>query len=169
MTGDTVKEFKAGTSKSRHGLTLGAMLGVFGLWVLLFAGEAVPDRLWLGTLNLVLGAAIALYAWRAGRPSGAQLRVDRRGVWFRDWGATLPWEEIDEVYQSGTRLQPFITLRVRDAASFLASLPEEEARKLRGNRLWKQPELRIPFGAVEATRQEILDAIEAGMERHGRI
>ena len=48
-------------------------------------------------------------------------------------------------------------------------LLEPDTRKRRGNRLWQRPELRIPFGAVETTRREILDAIEAGTERHGRI
>jgi len=41
-------------------------------------------------------------------------------------------------------------------------LPEDSRRKLKSNRLVRLPELRIPHGAVEATLDEILAAIEAG-------
>ncbi len=162
MSSGGAREFRASRSKTRHGAFLGTMLAVFGLWVIFLAGDTVPDRNWLGGLNLALGLAIALYAWTAGRNRGPNLRIDDRGIWFRDWGLAVPRRAIDQVYQTGTRLQPFITVRVEDARDFVASLPEKEARGLRGNRLWKAPEPRIPFGAVEATHQDILEAIEAG-------
>ena len=164
MSSGAAHEFRASRSKTRHGLFIGAMLAVLGFWVIFLAGESVPNRYWLGGLNLTLGLAIALYAWVAGRNPGAILRIDDRGVWFRDWGLGVPWRSIDDVYQTGTRLQPFITLRVADPERFVASLAENEARQLQGNRLWKTPEFRIPFGVVEASYQEILDAIKAGID-----
>jgi hypothetical protein len=164
MSSGDAREFRASQSKTRHGLFIGAMLAVFGFWALFLA---IPNRYWLGGLNLALGLGISLYAWVAGQSPGAALRIDDEGVWFRDWGLAVPWRAIDDVYQTGTRLQPFITLRVSDPKRFVASLAEKEASQLRGNRLWKPPELRIPFGVVEAPYQEILEAIKAGLRSNG--
>ena len=72
--------------------------------------------------------------------------------------------QVEAAYQTGSRLQPFVTLRVRDPDGFIASLGPAEAARLRGNRLWKRPELRIPNGAAEATQPEILAAIRTAME-----
>jgi hypothetical protein len=134
MSSDAAQEFRASQSKTRHGLFIGAMLAVFGFWALFLAGESIPNRYWLGGLNLALGLAISLYAWAAGRNPGAALRIDDGGVWFRDWGLAVPWPAIDDVYQTGTRLQPFVTIRVADPGRFVASLEEKKARRLRGNR-----------------------------------
>ena len=164
MSNGATHEFRASQSKTKHGLFIGAMLAVFGFWAIFLAGESIPNRFWLGGLNLALGLAIALYAWAAGRNPGTSLRIDDRGVWFRDWGLAVPWQAIDDVYQTGTRLQPFVTLRVTDPERFVASLAEDDARRLRGNRLWKPPEFRIPFGVVEAPYQEILGAIKARID-----
>jgi hypothetical protein len=167
MSSGDAREFRASQSKTRHGLFIGAMLAVFGFWALFLAGESIPNRYWLGGLNLALGLGISLYAWVAGQSPGAALRIDDGGVWFRDWGLAVPWPAIDDVYQTGTRLQPFVTIRITDPERFVASLAENEARKLKGNRLWKSPELRIPFGVVEAPYQEILEAIKAGLRSNG--
>ena len=164
MTEHPVQEFRIGRSKLRHGLAIAALGILIGVAVLRFAGESVPDRQWIGVLVMAFGLAIGVHAWRAGRAHGAQLRVDAAGVYFREWGATVPWCEIADVYQSGSRLQPFVTLRVRDPGRFLAGLPEADARRLSRNRLWKPPELRIPYNAVDASRDELLNAIETGIE-----
>ena len=163
MTRPTAIEFQAGQSKTRHGLIIGTLCASVGLAILLFAGESVPDRHWLGGLLVVIGAGVALYAWYTGQQAGTGLRIDENGVRLREWGLTVPWAVIEDVYQTGTRMQPFVTIKVRDAGAFLARLSQEEARGLRGNRLWKDPELRIPYNAVEATRDEMLDALQAGL------
>lgn len=163
MTERSVQEFGIGRSKLRHGLAIAALGILIGAAVLLFAGESVPDRQWIGVLLMALGLGVGVHAWRTGRWHGVQLRVDGAGVYFREWGATVPWGEIADIYQSGSRLQPFVTLRVRDPERFLAGLSEAEASRLGRNRLWKPPELRIPYNAVEATRDEVLAAIEAGL------
>jgi hypothetical protein len=163
MRDHPVQEFRIGQSKVRHGLVVAGLGMVVGAATLFFADDSVADRDWIGGLLLAFGLAIGVHAWRTGRRPGAHMRVDADGVYFREWGATVPWDEIAEVYQSGSRLQPFVTLRVRDPTRLLGVLPEDAARKLRRNRLWKPPELRIPYSAVEATREEILAAIQGGL------
>jgi len=165
MTNYPVQEFQIGRSKVRHGLAIAALCLLIGAATLALGDESLADRQWIGALLMALGLAIGVHAWLTGRRPGAHLRVDAAGVYFRDWGATLPWGEIADVYQSGSRLQPFVTLRLRHPRRFLAGLAEEEARRLDRNRLWKPPELRIPYSAVEATRDEVLAAIEAGLGR----
>ena len=66
------------------------------------------------------------------------------------------------------RQDPHARTGLGEPQQFLDSLDEAEARGLRRNRLWKQPELRIPYNAVEASRDELLAAIEAGMKEYGR-
>ena len=163
MTEGPVQEFQIGQSKARHGLVIAAISILVGVGTLLFADESVADSQWIGPLLVALGIGIGVHAWRTGRTQGAHLRVDASGVYFREWDATVPWSEIADVYQSGSRLQPFITLRIGDPERLLASLPQDEARKLKRNRLWKPPELRIPYSAVEASRDEILGAIQNGL------
>ena len=164
MTGPRVIEFQPGRSRPRNGAIIGALCTLVGLAILLFAGEEVPDRHWVGGLMLVLGPGIALHAWRRGRPGGVHLRIDGEGVYFRDWGLTVPWREIEDVYQTGSRLQPFVALKIRSPQGLLAALGDDDARALRRNPLWRDPELRIPFSAVEASRDELLGAIESGLK-----
>jgi hypothetical protein len=163
MTEGPVQEFQIGQSKARHGLVIAAITILVGAGILLFADESVTDSDWIGAVLVAMGFGIGVHAWRMGQTPGAHLRIDAAGVYFREWGATVPWREIADVYQSGSRLQPFVTLRIGDPERFLAGLPQEEARKLKRDRLWKSPELRIPYSAVEASRDEILAAIQNGM------
>lgn len=169
MVESSTREFQIGRSKTRNGLIIAGLCAVIGLAMILFSGEAVPDQRLVGALVLVLGLAVGFHAWRTGRPDGAHLRLDAAGVYFREWGAEIPWSAIADVYQSGARLQPFITLRIRDPEGLLAALPPDQARALRGNRLWKAPELRIPYHAVEASRDEVLAAIEDGLRYYGGV
>ncbi len=163
MTEGPVQEFQIGQSKARHGLVIAAICVLAGAGTLVFADESVADSNWIGAVLVALGIGIGVHAWRTGRTPGAHLRVDAAGVYFREWGATVPWREIADVYQSGSRLQPFVTLRIGDPERFLAGLPQEDARKLRRDPLWKPPELRIPSSAVEASRDELLATIENGL------
>lgn len=163
MTDGPIREFQIGQSKARHGLLIAGLSILVGLGTLAFGDKSVADSPWIGALLVVLGLAIGLHAWRTGRTPGAHLRLDAAGIYFREWDTTIPWREIADVYQSGSRLQPFITLRIGDPERLLANLPEAEARGLTRNRLWKKPELRIPYSAVEASRDEILAAIREGL------
>lgn len=162
-----VREFHASAAKTRHGLILAGLLAAIGIWILLFGGATVEDHRLTGGLALGLAAAVGGTVWWKARGGGALLRVDNEGVWFKDWGLAVPWQSIEDVYQSGTRLQPFVTLRLRDPEAFLAGLSASEAKALRGNRLWKRPELKIPSGAVAASQREIEDAILEGLKDSG--
>ena len=146
-------------------MIIGGLCAAVGLAMLLFAGDEVPDRHLVGGLTTVLGLAIALYAWRRGRPAGTHLRIDAEGIYFRDWGFVVSWRDVEDVYQTGSRLQPFVALKIRHPHAFLAAFGDKQARALRGNPLWRDPELRIPFGAVEAAPEELLDAIGSGLRR----
>ncbi len=167
MNPSAVREFQIGRTKMQHGLVIGGVCAVIGLATLLFAGESAPERQWPGGLLLALGAGVALHAWYSVQHAGTQLRMDEDGIWFREWGLTVPWAAIEDVYQSGSRLQPFVTISLGDAEAFLAGLSNKDARGLRRNRLWKAPELRIPYSAVEASRDEVLDALRAGLREFG--
>ncbi len=168
MANSTVHEFQIGKSKAQHGLIIGTVCVAMGLAIMLFAGEGMPDRYWIGALVMVLGAGVGFHGWRTNRPAGTHLRIDQNGIYFREWGLTAPWSAIEDVYQTGSRLLPFVTIKIGQPRQFVDSLDEAEARGLRRNRLWKQPELRIPYNAVAASRDELLSAIEAGMKEYGR-
>lgn len=161
------REFEASGGRAKHGLILAGLLAAIGLWILLFGAGTVEDHQFSGGLALALAAAVGGAVWWQAFQGGVRLRIDRNGVWFKDWGLAVPWPRIEDVYQSGTRLQPFVTLRLRDPEAFLDGLSTAEAKALRGNRLWKRPELKIPGGAVEASQREIEDAILEGLKESG--
>lgn len=152
-------ESRVARTKVQHGLALAGLLTAVGLAAIFLLQDPRGDGLWVGLVLLALGLGVGLHAAWRGRDPSAALRIDEAGVWFRDWGCQVPWGQIEDAYMAGSRLQSFVALKTGDPESFLASLAQPEARKLRGNRLWKAPELRIPSGAVEASQQEILAAI----------
>lgn len=160
-------EYGIGNSKLRHGMILGGGLIVFGLWILLLAGDSIPDRQLTAMAALTLGAGIALYAWKTGSGAGAVLRIDASGVWFRDWDMTVPWPEIGEIRHTGHRLQPFVSLRIRNPDGFLGSLPPGAPRHLKSGRLWKSPYIRIPNGSVDAPQPELLAVLRAALKEYG--
>ena len=157
-------EVGVGKSKSQHGLVLSAMLVVCGVASAFLTEESVPGRGWLGALLIALGLGVGVLVWRRGQDTTPHLRIDEAGVWFREWGVTVPWPEIERVLGTGSRVQPYITLKLRDPARFLAALEPEEARRLSGNRLWKAPEIRIPNGAVAMPYPELLAALRDAVE-----
>ncbi len=167
MNSSVSRKYKIGPARLRHGSILGGGLGVFGLWILLFVGDTVPDKQLIGAAAIALGAGVGLYAWWTGRGTGAVLRIDAGGVWFRDWGVTVPWPEIGEIRHTGHKLQPFVSLGIRNPDGFLGSLPPGETRKLKGDRLWKSPYFRIPNGSVDVAQPELLATLRAALEEYG--
>ncbi len=156
------REFRASRTRIQHGILLGGVLALVGLGTLLFAGPSVPDSEWVAAVALTLSAVIWLLVWRNARDTSARMVLDDLGIWFRDWGiGPAPWAAFDDAYTSGSRMQAFVSLHLRDPDSFLASLPEAERKALRGNRLARLPELRIPHGALDAPLDEILAAIKS--------
>lgn len=155
------REFHSSRSRVQHGLLLSALLALVGLWALLFAGPSVRDAELVAGVALAMSAVMAFVVLRKARDTSARLVLDGTGIWFRDWEIGLvPWAAIDDAYTSGSRMQAYVSLCLRDPDGFLAGLPATERKALRGNRLAKMPELRIPHGVLNASFDEILAAIK---------
>ena len=155
------REFRASRTRIQHGFLLGAVLALVGLGTLLFAGPSVPDAELVGAVALALSAVMLFVALRHARDASARMVLAGEGIWFRDWGIDpVPWAAIDDAYTSGSRLQAFVSLRLRDPDGFLAALPEAESKALRANRLARLPELRIPHGALDVPLDQVLAAIK---------
>ena len=158
------KEFQGSRTRVQHGFLLSAVLALIGLVSLFFAGPSVPDAELAGAAALVLSAGILIMALHSARDRRPRMVLDGDGIWFRDWAiGTVSWAAIDGVYSGGSRLQTFITLRLRDPVGFVAAVPEAECAKLKGNRLYRAPDLRIPHGALDAPMTDVLAAIRAGL------
>lgn len=167
MNSGVSREYQIGKSKLRHGLILGGGLCVVGLWVLLLAGDSIPDRQLTGVAAIALGAGVGFYAWWTSRGANAVLRIDASGVWFKDWGITVPWPEISQILHTGHKLQPFVSIQISEPDRFLSSLPPGVTRKLNSGRLWKSPCFRIPNGTVDAPQPELLAALRAAWKEYG--
>ena len=159
MSAEIVREYRAGASKTRHGTYVGLALVAIGAWLFFLAGDSVPDRELTGLAMCGLGVAVGGYAWWTGRKVEILLRLDKSSIWFKEWGIAVPWSGVRDVVHTGHKLQPFVTIKLADSKAFLASLSEAELRGLKGNRLWKDPDLRIPNGAVNAPQAELLDVM----------
>ena len=155
------REFRASRSRVQHGILLSVVLALVGVWALLFAGSSVRDAELVGGVALAISAVVLVVVLRNARDTRARMVLDRDGIWFRDWEiGPVPWAAIDDAYTSGSRLQAFVSLSLRDPEGFLAGLPEAERKALRGNRLARLPELRIPHGALDAPLDQVLAAIK---------
>ncbi len=166
------RQFHVSRTKVQHGVLLAAVLAVIGLAALVAGRGAIPDAGLIAAVNLVVAAGILLNAVRNARDRRPRLVLDPEGIWFRDWNiAKVPWNEVLEVYPGGARIQSYVCLRLRDPQRFLTWLAEPERGKLRSNRLYREPELRIPNGALDASLDEILAAVEAQMAgaRYGPV
>ncbi len=156
------REFHTSRGRVQHGILLGVVLALIGVWALLFAGPSVPDAELVGGIALAMSAGVLFVVQRNARDTSARMVLGGEGVWFRDWKiGPVPWAAIDDAYTSGSRMQAFVSLRLRNPDDFLAGLPEAERKSLRRNRLYRSPDLRIPHGALDAPLDEILAAIKA--------
>ncbi len=164
MNGDR-HEFRSSRAQVQHGILLGAVLAVIGLGSLFFGGSSVPDADLVGAVVLVLAAGVLIVVMRSARDQRPRMVLDRDGIWFRDWDiAAVPWAAVDKVYAGGSRLQAFITLRLRDPEQFLNALPGAQRAKLTSNRLFRRPELRIAHNTLDAPLDEVLAALRSGLE-----
>ena len=59
-------------------------------------------------------------------------------------------------------------LRVADPDGFLTSLPADVSRKLKSNRLWKNPLLRLPDGYADAPLEELVATLRAAHDHFTR-
>ncbi len=156
------REFHASRTRVQHGILLSVLLALVGVWALLFAGPSVRDAELVGAVALAISAVMLFVVLRNARDASARMVLDAAGIWFRDWEiGPVPWAAIDDAYTSGSRMQAYVSLHLHDPDGFLAGLRQAERKALRGNRLAKMPELRIPHGALDAPFDEIVAAIEA--------
>ncbi len=162
------KEFGGARTRAQHGMLLSAVLAVIGLASLLIAGPAVPDADLAGAVALLLSLGVLIVVLRGARDRRPRLVLDQSGVWFRDWEIeTVSWAAVRGAYTGGSRVQAYITLRLRDPERFLEDLPEAARARLNSNRLFRRPDLRIPNGAVDASLDEVLAVIRSAIEASG--
>ncbi len=166
MNTAVVREFGLGKSRARHGFILSGGLAAFGLWILFLADDSVPDQQWAGLLTLGLGIGISAHVWRKNRDTGVLLRIDAEGIWFKDWGLTVPWGQVDGVHHTGHRFQPYVSISVRDPRALFGAQSEKLVRGLQSARLWKSPHLRIPNGAVEVAQTELLEILRGALKEN---
>ncbi|MEX0923033.1 MAG: hypothetical protein WD489_09245 [Rhodovibrionaceae bacterium] len=157
------REFAASKTKLRHGLLIAALVAALGFWVLFFAGALIPDHRLVGGVNLALALIVAGYAWQSSQASGLSLKLDEDGIWYKEWGFTLPWREVADIYAKGSRLNPLIALQLKDSSGFLDSLPAERVRKLKAGPYYKQPQLLLPNACADASFAELLSVLQAGL------
>ncbi len=163
------REFRVGRSKLRHGLVVAGLLAVLGLWLLLFAGDTVPEAELAGMVNLILAGGILFVAYRKAVDPRPHMTLDTDGIWYRDWGlGKVPWHQIGDAYSSGIRLNSFACIELHDPEALLAGLTAEQRRKLEANRLVRPPRLLVPNGALDAPLHEVLAAIRAGLQHTGQ-
>lgn len=163
------KEFGGGRTRAQHGMLLSAVLAVIGLASLLIAGPAAPDAELAGAVALLLSLGVLIVVLRGARDPRPRMVLDRDGIWFRDWEIeAVSWTAVRDAYRSGSRIQTYITIRLRDGEHFLAGLPEAERTRLRTNRLFRLPELRIPHSALDAPHDTVLAAINSAIESSRR-
>ncbi len=164
---DTPKEFRVARNKLVHGALIAGLLLLVGLWLIFFADPSIAYAEVLGLINLALAGGILVVALRKAGDRQPHLVLDRDGIWFRDWGLDkVPWQQVRDVYTSGSRIQAFACIEIRDPQALLAGLPDERRRKLNSNRLVRPPRLLVPNGALDAPLQDILAALRAGLEEH---
>jgi hypothetical protein len=155
-------EYRIARSKTQHGLLLGVVLLAIGLAVMAIGEPTIPDAGIVGAINLVLAAVVLAVVWRGARDPRPRMVLDEDGVWYRDWGiGAVPWSEIAHAAIGGSRMQSYLGITLADAARFQAGLSDEERRKFGSNSLVRLPELRVPYGALDAPLDEVLSAIEA--------
>jgi len=159
------RKFRTSRTRVQHGILVSVVLALIGIGSLLFAGSSVRDVEMVGAAALIMSAIMLVMVWRNARDTRARMILDPDGIWFRDWRiGPVSWTAIDDAYPSGSRLQAFVALQLRDPEGFLAGLPEAERKALHSNRLGRMPELRIPHGALDAPLAEVLTAIMAHLD-----
>jgi len=153
-------EFRVSRTKLRHGMLLAGFLGLIGVYFLVTNGPDTPSAGWAGAINLALAVAVAISVYMIGHDRRPRMTIDSRGLWYRDWSLPpIPWNAIDAVGFRGGRMQSFIEIDLRDAETLIDALPEDQRRRLRGNRLVQPPHLFIPNGALDASLDDIHAAI----------
>ena len=164
------REFRAAKTKVRYGVLLGAVLAAIGLAVMTSGASAIPNAQYIGAIIFIVAAAVLAVGLCGALDRRVRLVLDRGGVWYRDWGiGTVPWREISRASLGGTHMKAYLGIEVREMAGFLASLTASERKHVHHNRLVRLPVLHVPQGALDAPLDEVLAAVESGIEASRRI
>ncbi len=159
MNNDYSRRYPLAKSRVHHSGVLATFLAAVGL-VMLFAGQEVEGGPWSGALLLALALVVLANTYRIVRDKRPRLVIDQRGVWYHDWGVPpLPYDQITDVYQEGSKVRGFLALRLADSEAFFAGLPEHDREGARRGRLFKENRFLIPNNAVEAPLGEIERAV----------
>ncbi len=162
---NTYREFRGAKTKVWHGVLLGAVLAVIGLTVMTFSGSSIPNAELIGAVILVLAVAVLAVGLRGALDRQARLVLDGSGVWYRDWGiGAVPWREIAHASLGGAGMKTYLGVELRDTMGFMADLTASEQEHLHHNHLVRLPVLLVPQGAFDASLDEILAAVESGIE-----
>ena len=161
------RAYAASKSKLKHGLIVAGLLAAIGLWLMLFAGDSIPDSRLIGGVNLAAALLIAGYSWQTTRDGETVLSFDETGVWYREWGVTAPWRDIADIYGFGARLNPQIALKLKDGERFFASLPGSKAQRLRAGRYYKNGLLLLPNNCAEVAFSELLHDLQEEHRQSG--
>ena len=164
---NTYREFRVAKTKVRHGVLLGAVLAAIGLAVMTSGTSSIPNAERIGTVILALAVAVlaVVVVLRGVLDRRARLVLDGGGVWYRDWGiGTVPWREIAHASLGGVHTKAYLGIELSDTVGFLAGLTASERKHLHHNRLVRLPVLRVPQGALDTPLDEVLAAVESGIE-----
>jgi hypothetical protein len=159
------REFRAAQTKVWHGVLLAAVLAAIGLAVMTIGASSIPNAGPIGAVILVLAAAVLAVGLRGALDRQARLVLDGSGVWYRGWGiGTVPWREIAHASLGGAGMKNYLGIELRDTMGFLAGLTASEQEHLHRNHLVRLPVLLVPKGVLDASLDEILAAVESGIE-----
>ncbi|MFQ5939747.1 MAG: hypothetical protein ACE5KL_06740 [Alphaproteobacteria bacterium] len=152
-------------AKTFHGKVVGGILATAGVIFLLAPEAYVPDGMLIGLVMIALGAGVLLVTARTGSGKRPRLIVDDKGIWHRDWGLdVVPWDAISRVYMRGPRFKITICVELKDPESFVAAMAPADRSRLRSKPLVRLPVLRIPPKALDATMDELLTALQSGLQ-----
>ena len=148
-----------------HGKVVGGVLATVGVILLLVPEGVVSDGLLIGVVMIALGGGVLLMTARTARDKRAHLVVDDEGIWYRDWGLdVIPWDEIDRVYVRGLRFKIMVCVELKDPEGFVATMSPANRSRLGSNPLIQLPVLRLPPKVLDATMDELMTALQSGLE-----
>ena len=160
-------EFSGRTGRLRHGLVVAGLLSAVALLLYFFGAGVAEDHQLLGLALLILAGATAIIALRH-KETEPDLLSGGVGLWCAEWRLTVPWTAIEDCYVAGSRLRPYLALKLKDPDAFAAGLRPEDRERLTSSPYIRLPELRIPANAAGnrllALRDHVLSKIG---EDHG--
>ena len=159
--------FEARNSRWRLALLalLSAAFVALGLWMIGTFGSDHPDGIKatiFGWLAILFFGACAIAALLRMRDDGVVLRVDERGIWWKQMSAaTIPWSEIDEVGVVTIHRQKMLGLAVRDPGRYRSKTIQ--GRLSRANDALIGYPLCLTVAGTDRSFADLLDAVRQRM------